>query len=188
MAIDVSGYLTEVQRIYATGVAGEHSYRAVLGKLFDSIAGEVKAINEPKGIKVGRPDFVFLRNVGMGADITVGHCEAKDVGLDITPKAMNDFNKAQFERYVKALPNLIYTNGLDFRFYNKGELAREISIADFLMGIQPKPDQFPVLAHQLEDFAAERLQTITSAEKLAEMMAGKAGIIKDIMTWALVAL
>ena len=66
---------------------------------------------------VGRPDFVFMRG-----QITVGHCEAKDIGLDINPKAMKDFNKAQYERYVKALPNLIYTNGLDFRFYKNGEL------------------------------------------------------------------
>ena len=59
--------------------------------------------------------------------------EAKDIGLGIAPKGMNDFNKAQHDRYVKALPNLIYTNGLDFRFYKKGELAREISIGDLLM-------------------------------------------------------
>ena len=144
MAIDVSGYLTEVQRIHATEQATEHSYRAVQ-QLFDSISEDVKAINEPKGVKVGRPDFVFLRNVGKGTDLTVGHCEAKDVGLGINPKGMNDFNKAQHERYVKALPDLIYTNGLDFRFYKKGELSREISIADFLMGIQPKPDQFSVV-------------------------------------------
>ncbi len=181
MAIEILQYLTEVRRIHATGVAQEHAYRPALVKLFNSITADVTAINEPKGIKVGRPDFVFLRNVGKGADLTVGHCEAKDVGLGINPKGMNDFNKAQHERYVKALPNLIYTNGLDFRFYKKGELAREISIADFLVGIQPKPDQFDVLANQLQDFCAERLQTIESAEKLAEMMAGKAGLIKDIL-------
>ncbi len=124
---------------------------------------------------------MFIREAGKDAQITVGHCEAKDIGLGINPKGMNDFNKAQHDRYVKALPNLVYTNGLDFRFYKKGELAREISIADFLMGIQPKPDQFTFLANQLKDFAAERLQTITSAEKLAEMMAGKATLIKDIL-------
>ena len=176
MTIDVGGYLTEVQRIYATGQATEHSYRAVLQQLFDSITSEVKAINEPKGVKVGRPDFVFLRN-----EITVGHCEAKDIGLGINPRELKDANKAQHERYIKALPNLVYTNALDFRFYKNGELVREISIADFLMGIQPKPDQFSVLASQLKDFAAEKLQTITSAEKLAEMMAGKASLIKDIL-------
>jgi hypothetical protein len=179
--IDVSGYLAEVTRIHATGVAQEHAYRPALEKLFKSIADGVTAINEPRSIKVGRPDFVFLRNVGRGADITVGHCEAKDVGLGINPRGMNDFNKAQHERYVKALPNLIYTNALDFRFYKNGELVREISIGDYLMGIQPRPDQFEVLTHQLEDFCAERLQTITSAEKLAEMMAGKAVLIKDIL-------
>jgi type I restriction-modification system DNA methylase subunit len=181
MAIDVSGYLTEVQRIYATGQATEHSYRAVLGKLFDSISSDVTSVNEPKGVKVGRPDFVFIREAGKGALITVGHCEAKDIGLDVNPKGMNDFNKAQHVRYVKALPNLVYTNALDFRFYKNGELVREISIADLLMGIQPKPGQFSVLANQLKDFAAEKLQTITSAEKLAEMMAGKASLIKDIL-------
>jgi type I restriction-modification system DNA methylase subunit len=181
MAIDVAGFLAEVQRLHASGQATEHTYRPALQKLFDSVTDEVKSYNEPKGVKVGRPDFVFIREAGKGSQITVGHCEAKDVGLGIAPKGMNEFNKAQHDRYVKALPNLVYTNGLDFRFYKNGDLAREISIADFLMGIQPKPDQFSVLANQLKDFCAERLQTITSAEKLAEMMAGKATLIKDIL-------
>ncbi len=61
--------------------------------------------------------------------ITVGHCEAKDIGLDINPRAMKDANKEQFERYRKALPNLVYTNGVDFRFYKQGQLTRDISIA-----------------------------------------------------------
>ena len=181
MAIDVAGFVAEIQRLHNSGQATEHTYRPALQKLFDSVTDDVKSYNEPKGVKVGRPDFVFIREAGKGSQITVGHCEAKDVGLGINPKGMNDFNKAQHDRYVKALPNLIYTNGLDFRFYKNGELAREISIADFLMGIQPKPDQFIFLANQLKDFAAERLQTITSAEKLAEMMAGKATLIKDIL-------
>jgi type I restriction-modification system DNA methylase subunit len=174
--MNIAEYLSTVQSLYASGQTTEHSFRPALAKLFDSIAADVKAINEPKAVRVGRPDFVMMRG-----QITVGHCEAKDIGLDINPKAMKDFNKAQYERYVKALPNLIYTNGLDFRFYKNGELAREISIADYLMGIQPKPDQFDVLANQLKDFAAEKLQTITSAERLAEMMAGKAVLIKDIL-------
>ena len=179
--IEIGAYFEEIRRVYATGQATEHSYRPALEKLFKSITPEVDAINEPKGVKVGRPDFVFVREAGKAAQITVGHCEAKDVGLDINPRAMNDFNKAQHGRYVKALPNLIYTNGLDFAFYKNGELARQISIGDLLMGLQAKADQFSVLANQLKDFCAERLQTITSAEKLAEMMASKAVLIKDIL-------
>ena len=179
--IDIGSYFDEIRRVFATGQATEHSYRPALQKLFKSIDPNVDAVNEPKGVKVGRPDFVFIREAGKGTQITVGHCEAKDPKIGLNPKTMDDFNKAQHERYVKALPNLIYTNGLDFAFYKNGELVRQISNGDALMGFQPKADQFSVLANQLNDFAAEKLQTITSAKDLAEMMAGKAKLIKDIL-------
>ncbi len=174
----VKEYFLKVQDVYATGVATEHSYRPALEWLFDRIQTDITAVNEPRGVRVGRPDFVFQRGVDQ---ITVGHCEAKDIALDISPKAMDKGNKAQHSRYVKGLPNLIYTNCLDFHFYKNGELVREISIADYLMGLQPKPEQFDVLWNQLRDFADEKLQTITSAEALAKMMAGKAAIIKDVL-------
>ena len=59
--IDIGAYFEEIRRVYATGQATEHSYRPALEKLFKSITPEVDAINEPKGVKVGRPDFVFVR-------------------------------------------------------------------------------------------------------------------------------
>lgn len=180
--MDIEAFLGEVERLHSQGEATEHSFRPALATLFDSITSDVTCINEPEAVqKVGRPDFVFKREAGQKAAITVGHCEAKDIGLDINPKAMRDANKDQFERYVAGLPNLIYTNGLDFAFYRNGEHQRTVSIADYRMGIQPKRSQFVVLENLLRDFAAERLQTITSAENLAELMAGKARIIKDVL-------
>ena len=182
MSIDIAAFVSELQRLTATGQTTEHSFRPALATLLDSLADDVHCINEPTAIvNVGRPDFVLERANGAKAAITVGHVEAKDIDLDIKPKSMRDGNKAQFERYVKALPNLIYTNGLDFAFYKNGELTREISIGDWLMGVQPKPENYEALAHQLRDFATERLQTITSAERLAEMMAGKAVLAKDVL-------
>lgn len=182
MSIDITAFVSELQRLTATGQTTEHSFRPALASLLDSLADDVHCINEPRAItNVGRPDFVLERANGQKAAITIGHVEAKDIDLDIRPKAMRDANKAQFERYVKALPNLIYTNGLDFAFYKNGELVREISIGDWLMGVQPKPENYEALANQLRDFAAERLQTITSAERLAEMMAGKAVLAKDVL-------
>jgi predicted helicase len=182
MGIDIAAFVSELQRLTGTGQTTEHSFRPALATLLDSLADDVHCINEPTAIvNVGRPDFVLERANGQKAAITVGHVEAKDIDLDIRPKAMRDANKAQFERYVKALPNLIYTNGLDFAFYKNGELVREISIGDWLMGVQPKPENYEALANQLRDFAAERLQTITSAERLAEMMAGKAVLAKDVL-------
>jgi predicted helicase len=182
MTIDIAGFVAELGRLTGTNRTTEHSFRPALATLLDSVASDVNCINEPEAIRtVGRPDFVLLRDNGAKAQITVGHVEAKDIDLDIRPKSMRDANKAQFERYVKALPNLIYTNGLDFAFYRQGELTREISIGEWLMGVQPKPENYEALANQLKDFAAERLQTITSAETLAEMMAGKAVLIKDVL-------
>ena len=177
----VEEYMRRVQAVYATGVTTEHSFRAALGFLFDSIDPKVRSINEPKQLtKIGRPDFVFHRTVGDNF-ITLGHCEAKDIDKDVDPRAMRKDNRNQFERYNQGLPNLIYTNGLDFHFYKNGELINEIRIADFAVGISPITRRYPVLAEALKSFAAERLQTITSAKRLASLMAGKAKLIKNVM-------
>ena len=178
--IIVEEYMRRVQDIYATGVTTEHSFRSALGYLFDNIHSNVKSINEPKGIKVGRPDFAFVREIGQN-QITIGHCEAKDIDKDINPKGMRDGNKDQFKRYIKGLPNLIYTNGLEFHFYKNGELIKEVRIADFAVGITPIKRRYPVLVEALKSFVAKPLQTITSAKRLAELMAGKALLIKEVM-------
>lgn len=179
--MQVEEFIKELRTLYKTGQTTEHSFRPILARLFDSIDPNIRCINEPQAItKVGRPDFVFVRQIG-STSITVGHCEAKDVGLDINPKGMSETNKAQLERYVKALPNLLYTNGLDFTFYKQGERVREIKIGEALLGIHPLAENFEPLVNQLKDFCAQRLQTISSAETLAEAMAGKAVLIKDVL-------
>ena len=174
-------YMSRVQAVYATGETTEHSFRPALQYLFDHITDDVQCVNEPKMVTdVGRPDFVFKRTVGDSL-ITVGHCEAKDIDKDVTPRAMNDANKAQHKRYINGLPNLIYTNGLDFHFYVEGELKHEVSIADFAVGITPRPERYPEFAQRLQDFARERVQTITSPERLAKLMAGKAVLVKTAL-------
>lgn len=176
--MNIEGYLSEVQRIYKTGAATEHSYRAALQKLFSSISPDVKALNEPKRVKCGAPDFLVNRG-----QIVIGHVEAKDIAKDLT--TLKGAEADQKGRYLKALPNLIYTNCLDFEFYREGVLLNKVSIADFLKGIRPLPLQFKVLENQLRDFISQKPQTITSAERLAEIMAGKAVLIKDVLFNAL---
>lgn len=176
--MDIQGYLAEVTAVYKTGAATEHSYRTALQNLFSSIAPDTKALNEPKRVKCGAPDFLINRG-----EIVIGHVEAKDIDKDLS--TLKGTEADQKERYLKALPNLIYTNCLDFEFYRDGMLLTKISIADFLMGIQPKPANFAALANQLKDFAAQKPQTITSSERLAEIMAGKAVLIKDVLFNAL---
>ncbi|WP_417483796.1 type ISP restriction/modification enzyme [Maricaulis salignorans] len=171
-------YFAAIRAVHATGQATEHSYRPALRDLFSSLDDKISVINEPKRVAVGAPDFIFERN-----GIPVGHCEAKDLDKDL--KALKGYSVEQKQRYRKGFPNLVYTNGLDFEFYREGELIRSISIGDFLLGVQAKPEEFDALEAQLQDFVAQRPRTIHSSKKLAEMMAGKAALIKDMMGKAL---
>lgn len=169
----IQTFLQKVINIHKTGAATEHSYRPALQDLFNSLSDEVTALNEPKRIECGAPDFIVQRG-----DLVVGHVEAKDLHIGL--RNLKDANKAQQERYRKALPNLIYTNGLDWDFYRNGDLFASVTIADYLMGIQPNQNQFAELEKLLRDFISQRPQSISSPEVLANMMAGKAQLIKDI--------
>ena len=181
--MDVQGYLNEIRALHASGQTTEHSFRPALAKLFSSIDTALTVINEPKHITdVGAPDFVFQRG-----DVAIGWCEAKDIGRDVRKFAANDYSKGQKDRYRKGLPNLIYTNGLDFEFLRDGEVVDFITIADLTPTLPARSDNFSLLENRLRDFTHVTPLSVTSSAKLAAMMAGKAAIIKDIMGRALVA-
>ena len=180
--MDINGYLSEIRSLAASGQATEHSYRPALERLFKSIDDNLTVINEPKQSAVGAPDFVFARN-----GVSVGWCEAKDLHKDITKFKTGDYGREQKERYKKGLPNLIYTNGTDFEFIVKGEVTGFVSIADLIPTLPARPAEFARLEMLLKDFASQTPISINTAKQLAEMMAGKAVIIKDIMGNALVA-
>ena len=180
--MDIQGYLSEIRALYASGQTTEHSFRPALAKLFSSVDGALTVINEPKHITdVGAPDFVFQRG-----DVAIGWCEAKDIGKDVRKFAANDYSKEQKARYKKGLPNLIYTNGLDFEFISEGDAVDFITIAELVPTLPARVDNFQLLENRLRDFASTTPLSITSSKRLAEMMAGKAAIIKDIMGRALV--
>jgi hypothetical protein len=170
----IRDFIAKVQATHKTGSATEHSYRSAFEALFAALGEGVMALNEPKRVKCGAPDFIVSQG-----EIVVGHVEAKDLHIGL--RGMKDANKAQQDRYRAALPNLIYSNGLDWDFYRDGELVASVTIADLLMGVQPRPDQYATLENLLRDFIAQRPQTITSPKELAERMAGKASLIKDVL-------
>lgn len=170
----ISSFIGRVTAIHATGNATEHSYRSAFESLFTALDPDVSALNEPKRVKCGAPDFIVTKN-----NIVVGHIEAKDLHVGV--RGLKDSNKAQQDRYKAALPNLIYTNGLDWDFYRDGELTASVTVADLQTGLTPKPDQLGTLENLLRDFVAQKPQTITSPRELAERMAGKANLIKDVL-------
>jgi hypothetical protein len=167
-------FFQQVQALHRTGQATEHSYRSAIEQLFHALDERIRALNEPKRVACGAPDFIISRG-----EIVIGHLEAKDLGVAV--RGMKDANKAQQERYRKALPNLIYTNCLDWDFYRNGDLLASVSIGALAPKPVPHPDRFADLEHLLRDFIAQRPQSITSPRELAERMAGKAMLIKDIL-------
>lgn len=177
-SMNIQSYLDQVRAKYASGQATEHSYRPALQLLFESIDPALTVINEPKRSDTGMPDFLFRRG-----DVPVGWVEAKDVDKDVIK--LRGYSVEQRKRYEKAYPNLIYTNGVDFEFIRDGVQVHFVSIADFAMGIQPRPERFEELERQLATFAEQKPISIRSAKKLAEIMAAKAAIIKDEVGLAL---
>lgn len=179
-AHNVSQYLTEIIHEFKTGVAKEHSYRPALKKLFESIASNITAINEPARGSVGAPDFAIRNN-----DHTIGFVEAKDIGVARLDN-LDDREKEQKERYLSGFPNLIYTDYLEFRFYINGQETSRVKIANFDgKNITPITELFDTLVNLLRDFYQVKTSTVKSPVKLAELMAGKARLIADAIKRAL---
>ncbi len=171
-------YLKEVERSYESGIAREHTYRVFLQNLLHQILPKkIRATNEPARIDCGSPDYVLTKN-----DIPVGFIEAKDLGVDLNDKK----HQEQLDRYRLALPNLIFTNYLDFHFYRDGKLITSISIAKIsdkkLIAIAENFEQFEAL---IKNFASHISQSIKSPRTLAQMMAHKAKLLALIIENAL---
>ena len=108
MSNSLPKYLEEITGIYQQGKATEHSYRPALKKLIESLNNNLQALNEPKRIACGAPDFVINQGI-----VEIGHLEAKDIGSSL--KKIE--NTPQIKRYLRALGNLIITDHLEFRWY-----------------------------------------------------------------------
>ena len=57
-----SEYLNELESIYRTHGATEHSYRSIFAALVESrTKEEITALNDPKRAKCGAPDYTVFR-------------------------------------------------------------------------------------------------------------------------------
>ncbi len=171
----VQDYVEELNRRYKSGYSREHSYRGDLQSLLESILPEILVTNEPKRSDVGAPDYILTKG-----NIPVGYVEAKDIAdPDLKGKKKN---KEQFSRYKDGLPNLIFTDYLDFHLYQDGEEKTSIRIAEIVDGeIKGKPENYDQFTDLIKDFATHVGQTIRSANKLSKMMAGKARLLATVI-------
>lgn len=95
-------------------------------------------------------------------------------------------HKEQFDHYKASLENLIFTDYLDFHFYRNGEYVTKIAIGEARANaIVPLPQNFAAFANLIKNFVAHIAQTIHNPKDLAQMMAGKARLLADIIEKAL---
>jgi predicted helicase len=173
----INEYITDLNKEFKTGRATEHSYRGYLQSLIKSIVSDVMVTNEPTRVKCGAPDYIITKR-----DIPVGYIEAKDIGYKLDDKQY----KEQFDRYRKSLNNLIITDYIDFWLFIDGELVKKIKIAEVSGGgLKALPEHHSEFTNLIKDFCTHIGQTIKSPKKLAEMMAGKARMLSEVIEKAL---
>jgi predicted helicase len=169
----IQQYIDKINILFKTGNAREHSYRGDLQNLIMAILPDVLVTNEPARVDCGAPDYVLTRK-----DVPIGYIEAKDIGVDLGSKTL----KEQFDRYKSGLTNLIFTDYMDFHFYKEGEFVTKIAIAKIENGaIVPMAENFVQFSELIKNFALTVSQTIKSPTKLAQMMAGKAKLMADVI-------
>ena len=174
----IKEYLEIVSKRLQSGISREHSYRGDLETLIRELVKGIEITNEPANVTdCGNPDYVITKG-----KIPVGYIEAKDIGKDLNSKSY----KEQFNRYKKALDNLIITDYIWFQFFQNGELVHEIKIGEIEGNtVKAIPENFSEFENLIKDFSTHIGQTIKSSKKLAEMMAGKARLLQDILEQAI---
>ncbi|WP_088653538.1 type ISP restriction/modification enzyme [Geofilum rhodophaeum] len=177
----IEQYIDNINKRFKLGNATEHTFRGDLQQLLESSMPTIRATNEPKRQSCGAPDYILTKN-----DIPVGFIEAKDLGDGDLAGAKKTGNKEQFDRYKAALPNIIFTDYIDFHFYRNGEFTTKVSIGELTgKGVVPLPGNFHQFEALLKDFSFYEGQTIKSPKTLAMMMADKARLLADIIEKAL---
>jgi predicted helicase len=172
----ITAYLQSLFALYSQGITTEHSFRGALETLLKNMTG-FAVVNEAQHIACGAPDLTLLKN-----NIPVGYVEAKDIGKNLNSK---DY-KNQFDRYNKALDNLIITDYLTFQLFEGENFVTEVSIGKVQPNkITPILENFDKLIELVKIFSRYNGKSITNSKQLAEFMAAKTQLLANVIGKAL---
>ena len=176
-------YITELNTQYKTGNAREHSYRPALKDLLDALLPQMVVTNEPAHFECGAPDYIISRKKD---HLPVFFVEAKDINDNDLDGRNKSGHKEQFDRYKQALDYIIFTDYLDFHLYEHGNFVDSVRIAelkgDRIVEINDAEDK---LIGIIQHLGKSAIQRITSAPRLAKLMAGKARLLASIIEEAM---
>ena len=180
--MNLKQYIDELNKQYKTGIAREHSYRPALKDLLQSLLPKMVVTNEPAHFECGAPDYIVSSEKD---HLPIFFVEAKDIDDNDLDGRNKSGHKEQFDRYKQALDNIIFTDYLDFHLYENGEFVDSVRIAeikgDKIVGIIEAEDKFVNMIQHL----GLSVQRITSAPRLAKLMAGKARLLANIIETAM---
>src|SRR5664280_1680313 len=171
-------YLEEIGRNLTAGNATEHTHRPALQNLLQTLDPSVRAVNEPKRVACGAPDYIVTRS-----ELPVGYIEAKDVGRSLDEIERDE----QLKRYRESLSNLILTDYFEFRWYKDGDKQQSARLA--YSGdsgkLQRDRDGQAQVAAMFGSFVAQEPPIVGKPEDLAKRMAALTRIVRDIVRAAL---
>jgi len=109
--------------------------------------------------------------------VLLGYLETKDVGINLDAEERGP----QLKRYREALPNLILTDYLEFRWYVNGERRAVTSLGHMEREGQVKAqkEDLAAVGDLLAQFLALKLPSIGTAKELALRMAKLAGLMHN---------
>ena len=166
-------YRNDVSKERDSEQAREHAYRPALKTLLEELGGNgVLAVNDPKHANASAPDFIVQRR-----GVPIGHVECKDIGDNLN----NTEQTEQLRRYRDALPNLILTDYLEFRWYVEGELRQTARIGsiDAKGNISRDAEEAKEVTTLIESFFTATVATVNNPKDLAQRMAASARLLRD---------
>lgn len=174
-------YLSKIFNKFQTGDASERTYYSVLEYLLTELSNERvtggQVLIEPKKSSVGIPDFKIQSPKGL----LIGYIEAKDLGRDLDH--LNPDEQNQIQKYLKEYPKLILTNYIEFRLFENGSETDRVTITQpvTLKIKTPVLDNEPRANGLFEKFFSTTIQEVRTARRLAELLAHKTRVVKDLV-------
>jgi hypothetical protein len=172
-------YLRKVEAAHTQGNDTEHTHRPALKALLEALDSRIVATNEPKRIECGAPDLAINRKKG---GLLIGNVEAKDIGVSLSEAKKSD----QLKRYLPAMPNLLLTDYLDFRWFVNGAERERFCLAEVKRNgeFAHDPSAFAHAEKVLKEFLSRDPVRIEGAEDLARRLARLAHLIRDSIALA----
>ena len=173
--MDIKEYISAVNQQFQTGVAREHAYRPALQQLLSTLMPYAIVTNEPAKVACGAPDYIITEKK---TGLPIAFFEAKDIeDSDLDGRRTH---KEQFTRYKSSLDTIVFTDYLDFHLYEYGDWVENVRIGevrgDKIVFVKENEAKFTEFISHVGN---AHPQKITSASKLAAIMASKARLLAE---------